>query len=174
MGKLFFILFLLIPAIELYVLIEVGGMIGGLVTILLVILTAFVGATLMRGQGLATMQKAQMSMQAGQVPRTEMVEGGLIFVGGLLLLVPGFITDSLGLLLLVPQVRHAIATSTLKHQSHRSGQSQVYETEWSEKTSDMHVHTRIHVEPSDGERFKKQHDQTIIDAEFTDLNKPKD
>jgi UPF0716 protein FxsA len=144
MFKVFFLLFLLVPLIELYVLIEVGSEIGALPTILLTILTAIVGAALMRHQGVATLQKAQNSLAQGQVPATEMMEGMLIFLGGLFLLIPGLITDALGFLLLIPPIRHALANKIIaqRQAEYARYKGQVYEAEWTEQTEDgiRHVH----------------------------------
>jgi UPF0716 protein FxsA len=104
-----FLLVLIIPFVEMYLLITVGGLIGALPTILLVVFTAVVGAWLLKQQGLATWQRLQTSLAQGQIPAKEMVEGPIILVGGALLLTPGFITDMLGFACLLPQIRHKIA-----------------------------------------------------------------
>lgn len=109
MFRVLFLTLLLVPAVELYVLIQVGGVIGALPTILLTIATAIVGAVLMRSQGLMTLQQLQVQIAQGVRPALTLAEGGLIIVGGMLLLVPGFLTDGLGLALLMPPVRHWLA-----------------------------------------------------------------
>jgi len=103
-----FLLFLAVPLAELYVLIRVGRLIGAGPTILLVILTAAVGATLARAEGLRTLAAIQSSLEAGRPPTNELVEGAMILVAGLALLTPGFITDTLGLLILFPATRRPI------------------------------------------------------------------
>tara|TARA_B110000503_G_C7130775_1_gene406723 strand:+ start:1528 stop:2034 length:507 start_codon:yes stop_codon:yes gene_type:complete len=104
-----FALFIVIPIIEMVVLIQVGQQIGVLWTIALVLLTAFIGINLLRYQGLATLSRATWRMQSGQIPAKEMLEGILLAVGGALLLTPGFVTDTLGFLLLVPFSRQFFA-----------------------------------------------------------------
>ena len=109
MFRTLFVLFLLVPAIELYVLISVGGVIGALPTILLTVFTALLGAYLMRLQGIMTLQRAQQTLLMGQLPQIEVIESLLIFVGGLMLLIPGLITDFIGFVLLIPSIRQAMA-----------------------------------------------------------------
>ncbi len=138
MLKVFFLLFLLIPLIELYVLIQVGGVIGALPTVLLTITTAVIGVALMRSQGMATMHKAQVAMSSGQPPQMEIMEGVFIFLGGVFLFVPGLISDTLGFLFLVPFIRQALIKQALKgtqmrgHYRYQRGQGDYYEGEWSE------------------------------------------
>lgn len=107
-GRLF-LLFTLIPIIELYTLVSVGSVIGGLPTIGIVILTGIAGAWLARMEGFNTMQKVRQSLNEGQVPADEMVEALLILVAGLLLLTPGFVTDFAGLAMLLPFTRKPLA-----------------------------------------------------------------
>jgi UPF0716 protein FxsA len=108
------LLFLLVPLVEIYVMIKVGGIIGALPTVLLVVLTAVAGATLARIQGLATLQRLQATLARGEAPAIEMFEGVLLLIGALLLLTPGFITDLLGFACLVPFTRRALAFWVLK------------------------------------------------------------
>lgn len=170
MAKAFLILFIVIPAIELYVLIEVGSIIGGLVTILMVFLTAFFGVALMRGQGMATMQKAQSSLQAGLLPQTEMIEGVFIFLGGVLLLIPGFITDSLGLLFLVPPIRQALANNAIKYKKTHPRGDNVYEAEWTEQSEDGQIKGYMYYE-SNQEKPDLKKENKVIDADFEELDK---
>lgn len=102
------ILFAVISLIEIYVLIQVGGIIGGLATVALVVLTAMVGVTLLRAQGLATLMRARTKLEQGSLPAKELAEGFLLALAGAMLLTPGFVTDSLGFALLVPGVRRAL------------------------------------------------------------------
>jgi len=108
------LLFLLVPLVEIYVMIKVGGIIGAFPTILLVVLTAVVGAALARVQGLATLQRLQATLARGEAPASEMVEGVLLLAGALLLLTPGFITDLMGFFCLIPGTRRALAWRALK------------------------------------------------------------
>lgn len=110
----FFVLFLLIPIIEIFFIIKVDDVIGAWPTIFLVILTAVVGAGLLRQQGLSTLARFQNNMGKGKLPAQEMVEGILLAVGGALLITPGFVTDTIGFLCLLPFSRKYIAAHILK------------------------------------------------------------
>ncbi len=107
-------IFILVPILELYLLIQVGSHIGALNTILLVLLTAAIGVALLRKQGLSTLQKVQSQMQHGELPAVSMLEGMLLFFAGALLLTPGFFTDSIGFLLMIPPLRKMLALWLLK------------------------------------------------------------
>lgn len=102
------ILFIVAPLAELYVLIRVGGLIGALPTILLAVLTAIIGTVLVRQQGFAVLRRIQEQMHREEVPALEMLDGALLLMAGLLLLVPGFLTDAIGFALLVPALRHRL------------------------------------------------------------------
>ncbi|WP_031480734.1 FxsA family protein [Maridesulfovibrio frigidus] len=103
-GKIF-LAFVVIPIFDLYLLVKIGGEIGTLNTVMLVLLTAFIGASLARSQGMSTMQKVRENMDRGVMPAEEILDAVIIFAAGLVLLTPGFITDALGLLLLFPPTR---------------------------------------------------------------------
>lgn len=105
---LFLLLFVASPLIELYVLIEVGGEIGALPTIALSIFTALLGGLLVRLQGFSVLFRAQQMMARGEAPAIEMLEGAILLVVGLALLLPGFITDAIGFLLLIPPLRRGV------------------------------------------------------------------
>ncbi|WP_421852755.1 FxsA family protein [Marinomonas sp.] len=107
------LLFILIPVIELSVLIKVGSQIGALATVGLVFLTAILGVTLIRKQGLETSLKAQEKMRRGELPASEVAEGVMLIFAGLCLLMPGFVTDIIGGLLLVPPLRKLFAAGLL-------------------------------------------------------------
>ena len=106
--RLLLVLFLVVPLAEIWVLIEVGSVVGAITTVALVVLTAVVGAALMRAQGLATLLRARTSMAKGEVPALELLEGAVILIAGALLLTPGFITDAAGFACLVPPVRRRL------------------------------------------------------------------
>ena len=108
MLRSLFILFLLVPLIEIYFLIQVGEKVGAGWTIFLVLATAFIGAGLLRMQGLNTMQRAQVSITQGQLPALAMLEGVALLISGGLLLTPGFFTDLAGFLLLIPLLRQTL------------------------------------------------------------------
>ena len=103
-----FLLFTVLPALELLVLIKVGTTIGALNTLILVLLIGAIGAQLARLQGFLVIQKVQDNLSRGVMPSSELLDGVLILVGGLLLLTPGFITDVLGIFLLIPPARYLI------------------------------------------------------------------
>lgn len=108
------LIFIVVPLVELAVLIKVGGAIGILWTFLLILFTAFVGVTLLRAQGLATLMRASERMQQGSMPVKELAEGFLLALAGALLLTPGFLTDAFGFSLLLPGVRGVMAASLLR------------------------------------------------------------
>lgn len=101
-------LLLAIPILEIGVFIALGGQIGVINTLLCVLLTAVIGTILLRQQGFALLAKAQSQMNQGNLPGKELAHGVMLLAAGLLLLTPGFVTDSIGFLLLVPPVRDGI------------------------------------------------------------------
>ena len=113
--KFLLLFFLIIPFIEIFLLLEVGSIIGAVPTILWVVLTAVLGANLLRQQGFATWQRLQASLAQGVMPTTELVEGVFIMLGGVLLLTPGFFTDAMGFACMMPPVRQKIAQYVLTH-----------------------------------------------------------
>ncbi|WP_041522848.1 FxsA family protein [Gilvimarinus agarilyticus] len=105
---IFFLLFIIVPLLEIALFIQVGDLIGVMPTVALVILTAVFGVLLLRWQGLATLMRARNRMQQGQMPAQEMVEGIMLAFAGAMLLTPGFFTDTVGFLLLLPPCRKAL------------------------------------------------------------------
>lgn len=112
--RFLFLLFIGVPILEMWLLIEVGSRIGALYTIGLVALTAFIGLHLLRQQGVSTLTRAQSRLNAGEVPATEILEGLFLAVGGALLLTPGFFTDAIGFCCLLGPVRRRIIQHMLK------------------------------------------------------------
>jgi UPF0716 protein FxsA len=102
------LLFIVVPLVELFVIIEVGQWIGALPTIALLLLDSILGAALLRSQGRAAWRRFNLALAEGRIPHREAFDGALIIFGGALLLTPGFITDIVGLLLLLPPTRAAI------------------------------------------------------------------
>jgi UPF0716 protein FxsA len=102
------ILFLAIPVLEIYLLIKVGAVIGAFPTIFMVVFTAVLGAWLLRIQGFATLNRVRQTMAQGGIPAIEMLEGAVLLVAGALLLTPGFFTDTIGFLCLVPSFRRVM------------------------------------------------------------------
>ncbi len=103
-----FLCFTLIPVFELYLLIKVGTVIGGLNTIFLVIISGFIGAWLAKREGMNTIVKLKMNLQQGLMPAEELLDAVIIFIAGVVLITPGFITDMMGLILLWPVTRNQI------------------------------------------------------------------
>ncbi|MEM7291812.1 MAG: FxsA family protein [Pseudomonadota bacterium] len=108
-----FLLFIVMPIIEIAVLIEVGSKIGVFNTIGLVILTAIVGTMMLRNQGLSMLTRVREQMSANQVPAMEILEGMFLVIGGALLLTPGFVTDAIGFLCLIPVTRAFMARALI-------------------------------------------------------------
>jgi UPF0716 protein FxsA len=106
--RVFLLLFLLFPVIELALLIKVGSAIGVLPTLLLVIGTAILGSVLLRIAGVATAWRAREKLARGELPEQEVIEGLFIAIGGGLLLLPGFISDIFGVLCLIPFTRRVL------------------------------------------------------------------
>ena len=101
-----FLCFTLIPVAELYLLIHLGGIIGGFNTVLLVITTGFLGAWLARMEGLNTMIKVRQNLNQGLMPAEDLLDALIILIAGLVLITPGLLTDTAGLLLLWPHTRN--------------------------------------------------------------------
>lgn len=155
------ILFILIgaPIIELSVLIDVGGNIGALPTIALCLLTAGMGLTLVRAQGIQVIARMQSAMQAGEPFGQEMIHGLFLLLAGIMLMFPGFISDSIGALLLMPPVRVFLGSLGLAHFVVKNkGQFQAHHYEYHHKkyqTKDM------------GDDHHGQ--TTVIDIESTEI-----
>ena len=104
LGRLI-LLIAIVPLAELFILIKIGSHIGGLNTILLVLMTAVLGVLLARLQGLRTLQQIHLNLSQGQIPAEELIDGVLILFGGILLITPGVLTDLFALVLLFPFTR---------------------------------------------------------------------
>lgn len=102
-------LFFAIPLIEMVILIKVGGAIGPLATVGLVVFTAVCGVWLLRLEGMATLFRVQEKLNRGELPETELLEGIMLLIGGVLLLTPGFATDAAGFVCLLPGLRRPLA-----------------------------------------------------------------
>jgi UPF0716 protein FxsA len=108
LGRLL-LLFTVVPLLELYLLIEVGSHLGAGVTVVLIALTGGVGALLARMQGFRVLVQIRERLAQGRLPADELLSGGLVLAGGLLLVTPGILTDAVGLALLLPFVRLRVA-----------------------------------------------------------------
>jgi UPF0716 protein FxsA len=121
MLPLLFLLFIVVPIAELYVIIKIGGAIGVLPTLALLIVDSLVGAALARSQSRAAWERFNRTLAEGRVPGREVFDGAMIIVGGALLLTPGFLTDIVGLILLVPPTRAAVRVLLARTVSKRAG-----------------------------------------------------
>ncbi len=113
MPLLFLLIFIAVPIVEIVLLIQVGQILGWIPTILIVILTAVVGTTLLRQQGFGVMARAAEALAEGRMPVEHVLEGACLLVAGAFLLTPGLLTDTVGFLLLVPPIRVAVAKGVL-------------------------------------------------------------
>ena len=104
-----FLLFLVVPILEIWLLIQVGSVIGAGWTILVVVATAIAGAWLVRAQGLEVVRRIQQDLAVGRVPTGDMLEALMLLVAGAVLLTPGFFTDAIGFALLIPPVRASLS-----------------------------------------------------------------
>ena len=125
--QILFLAFLIVPFVEIYVLLQVGSLIGAFPTIFLVVFTAVLGAWLLRRQGFATWQRFQTALSQGEIPAYEMIEGPILLVGGALLLTPGFFTDFLGFACLIPALRRRIAQYIIEHHLLKTAAGSVFE-----------------------------------------------
>ena len=108
------ILFVIVPVTELYILIEVGKKIGSLTTIGIIILTGILGAYLVKNQGFMILNKIQADLNEEIMPGDSLIQGTIILVGGILLLTPGFVTDCIGFIFLIPVSRKVVKKYLLK------------------------------------------------------------
>jgi UPF0716 protein FxsA len=115
------VLFVLVPLAELYVSVQVGHAIGALDTIALLVLVSMAGAWLMKREGVGVWRRFQRQVEAGRVPGREIADGVMILFAGALLLAPGFLTDLVGMALLVPPVRAGVRAVVTRRAARRAG-----------------------------------------------------
>tara|TARA_B100000575_G_scaffold265394_1_gene241919 strand:+ start:332 stop:751 length:420 start_codon:yes stop_codon:yes gene_type:complete len=113
----FFLFFIGLPALEIFVLIKIGGQIGALNTIALIFLTAIIGIYFAKLQGIQTLKSGMVNLYQNKIPIYEMLSGASIAIAALLLIIPGFVTDLFGFLLLIPFTRKIFLNLTLKNKS---------------------------------------------------------
>ncbi len=111
--KIFLLIFLLVPLVEVYLLVQVGSVVGAFSTVALVVGTAVLGAVLVRAQGFTTIARVRAQLARDELPAMEILEGVFLLVAGLLLLTPGFFTDSIGFVCLTPSFRRALIRRVL-------------------------------------------------------------
>lgn len=107
--------FILVPLIEITLFIQVGSLIGLWPTLLIVVITAVIGTAMVRSQGLQTLANLRQSMETGADPSRDLAHGAMILFSGLLLLTPGFFTDAIGFLLMIPSVRDRMFDRMAQH-----------------------------------------------------------
>lgn len=153
--RVLFVLFIVMPILEMLILLKVGSLIGAWYTVGLVLLTAIIGVNLLKRQGLQTLMRAQRKAQYGALPVSEIGEGLLLAVAGALLLTPGFVTDAIGFALLSPVIRAELAKGVAKrmvvsgqttYQSYNAGQAE---------------YRKSHVESENG--------NVVIDADYVEI-----
>tara|TARA_B000000437_G_C11421004_1_gene214035 strand:- start:77 stop:499 length:423 start_codon:yes stop_codon:yes gene_type:complete len=129
----FFLIFIGLPALEIFLMIKIGGEIGALYTIALIFLTAIIGVSFARIQGIQTLRSGIINLYKNKVPIYEIMSGASIAFGALLLIIPGFFTDFIGFLLLIPFTRKILFKIILKNKSN------IEQTQNSNKTIDGEI-----------------------------------
>ena len=159
-----FLMFVFLPILEIMLIIEVAGSIGGWHTFLLVIITAFVGAYFVKKEGINTLNSLQTKAAKGEVPGTELVEGICLLVAGVLLVTPGFVTDIFGLLLTFPLTRRGFAKSVLAHLQNKqaTGQNAFY-------FNFQQSHTSQEFNQPPFTRERNDHNGDVFEGEFQDM-----
>ena len=120
----FFLIFICLPALEIYLLIEVGSQVGALNTVALIFLTAIIGLYFAKHQGLQTLKSGMINLYQNKIPIYEMMSGASIAIAAFLLIIPGFFTDLIGFLLLIPFTRKILFNLTLRKKTKNSNQTQ--------------------------------------------------
>ncbi|MDB9752366.1 FxsA family protein [Pelagibacteraceae bacterium] len=132
----FFLLFIGVPALEVFLMIKIGGKIGALSTISLILLTAIVGLYFAKLQGIQTMRSAVTNLYQNKTPIYEIATGASIIIAALLLIIPGFFTDTIGFLLLIPFTRLALINLIVKKRNIRKKEKEVLDGEIIEDKKD--------------------------------------
>ncbi len=156
--QILFLIFLTIPILEIYLLIQVGSAVGAFYTVLLVVGTAVLGAALIRSQGLQTLQKIKSCSSNGELPAVPMVEGLLLLIAGALLLTPGFFTDALGFLVVIPILRQRIAKNII-----RVGMFRAMNMSANAGTSGNQFYSGSHSSPNSN---PDSHQQSTLEGEY--------
>jgi UPF0716 protein FxsA len=154
MFRILLSLFILVPIIEIAVFIEVGGQIGLNWTLFVVIITAVLGVNLLKQQGLQTWQNIQRQTAQGQVPALEMAAAAQLLFAGALLLTPGFVTDIVGFILMVPNIRRWIATKMIAKATIRSSTASFHTFE-----GEFENHTETQRRPTDGRVIEGEYEE---------------
>ncbi len=120
----FFIIFIVVPALEIFLLIKIGGKIGALNTVALIFLTAIIGVYLAKLQGMQTLKSGMINLYQNKLPIYEIMSGASIAMAALLLIIPGFFTDLIGFILLIPFTRKILFSLTLKNRQKTNTENQ--------------------------------------------------
>ena len=121
----FFLLFIGVPALEVFLMIKIGGKIGALNTVSLIFLTAIIGLYFAKLEGIKTMRSGVMNLYQNKIPIYEMISGASIAIAALLLIIPGFFTDTIGFLILVPFTRKILISFFIKKRNNSTGQENI-------------------------------------------------
>ncbi|WP_105213429.1 FxsA family protein [Pseudoalteromonas sp. T1lg22] len=160
MFRALFLLFIIIPIIEIALLIQVSDVIGGFATIALIVVTAILGAKLVKQQGMGAMRDAQLQMAQGQMPAEQMFTGICVIIAGVLLLTPGIVTDVFGFLLLTPAVRKRMSAAF-------ASQAQVHMTQGGGFSAHYHsARTSHHSSEQHSVHSERGQSNTTIEGEF--------
>ena len=162
MFRILLAIFIIVPIIEIFLFMRIGEIIGIWPTLGMIVLTAFIGITMLKWQGLSTLQRAQNNLQENKIPATELVEGIILLLCGALLLTPGFFTDTLGFLMLVPPIRQGVAKALVE-----KGKLQILNGQNFKSSGFSGFSTH-----SDFDSNNNGQDGDIIDGEFTKDDKP--
>ena len=120
----FFIIFIVVPALEIFLLIKIGGKIGALNTVALIFLTAIIGVYLAKLQGMQTLKSGMINLYQNKLPIYEIMSGASIAMAALLLIIPGFFSDLIGFILLIPFTRKILFSLTLKNRQKTNTENQ--------------------------------------------------
>ena len=145
-----FLLFIVVPIVEIVLFIKIGSLLGLWLTILVVVLTAIVGTNLVKSQGLNAIKEVQSSFLKGQDIAQSLINGTLILIAGVLLLTPGFFTDFIGITFLIPMTRNMWISYGIKH-------------------FPGFVFINSNNNSKNNPHFKEKND--VIDGDYTDLDK---
>ncbi|GFM68898.1 membrane protein FxsA [Pseudomonas cichorii] len=162
--RVFLLLFLLFPVLELFILVRVGMSIGFLWTFLLVLGTSVLGLFVMRVAGFATALRARESLARGELPAQQMLEGLMIAVGGGLLLLPGFISDILGVICLLPFTRRMLADKLRQRAENQAMRQRAF-------AEDMHQASQGPANSRPGAIHQTAREPDIIEGEFEHRDK---
>ena len=121
----FFLLFIGVPALEVFLMIKIGGKIGALNTVSLIFLTAIIGLYFAKLEGIKTMRSGVMNLYQNKIPVYEMISGASIAISALFLIIPGFFTDTLGFLLLIPFTRKILISFFIKKKTTSNNQEDI-------------------------------------------------